>query len=54
VDLAGKLVVLDALHTHPETARQVVQDLGADYLLSVKANQAQHQPKGLECEGDGR
>jgi hypothetical protein len=44
VDLAGKLVVLDALHTNQQTARQVVQDLGADYLLSVKANQAQlHQ-----------
>jgi hypothetical protein len=44
VDLTGKLVVLDALHTHQETARQVVQDLGADYLLTVKANQAQlHQ-----------
>jgi hypothetical protein len=41
VDLAGKLVVLDALHTNQETARQVVQDLGADYLLTVKANQAQ-------------
>jgi hypothetical protein len=44
VDLAGKLVVLDALHTNQETARQVVQDLGADYLLTVKTNQAQlHQ-----------
>ena len=44
VDLAGKLVVLDALHTNQQTARQVVQDLGADYLLSVKANQPQlHQ-----------
>jgi hypothetical protein len=44
VDLAGKLVVLDALHTNQETARQVVQDVGADYLLTVKTNQAQlHQ-----------
>jgi len=40
VDLSGKLVVLDALHTNQETARQVVQDLGADYLLTVKANQS--------------
>lgn len=40
VDLAGKLVVLDALHTNQETARQIVQDLGADYLLTVKTNQS--------------
>jgi predicted transposase YbfD/YdcC len=39
VDLSNKLVVLDALHTNQETARQVVQELGADYLLTVKANQ---------------
>lgn len=38
-DLSGCLVVLDALHTNQETARQIVQDLGADYLLTVKANQ---------------
>jgi hypothetical protein len=47
VDLTGQLVVLDALHTNQETARQVVQDLGADYLLTVKANQAQlHETVG--------
>jgi hypothetical protein len=39
VDLTDKLVVLDALHTNQETARQIVQDLGADYLLTVKTNQ---------------
>jgi hypothetical protein len=44
VDLTGKLVVLDALHTNQETARQIVQDVGADYLLTVKTNQPQlHQ-----------
>jgi hypothetical protein len=37
--LAGKLVVLDALHTNQETARLVVQELGADYLFTVKTNQ---------------
>lgn len=39
VDLSGKLIVLDALHTNPATARQIVQDLGADYLFTIKANQ---------------
>jgi hypothetical protein len=32
-------VVLDALHTNQQTARQIVQDLGAAYLLTVKTNQ---------------
>jgi hypothetical protein len=40
VNLADTLVVLDALHTNQETARQIVQELGADYLLTVKANQS--------------
>ena len=39
LDLSGKVVVLDALHTNQETARLIVQDLGADYLFTVKANQ---------------
>jgi hypothetical protein len=39
VDLSDKVVVLDALHTNQETARLVVQDLGADYLFTVKTNQ---------------
>jgi hypothetical protein len=39
LDLNGKVVVLDALHTHQETARLIVQELGADYLFTVKANQ---------------
>ena len=39
LDLSGKVVVLDALHTNQETARLVVQELGADYLFTVKANQ---------------
>ena len=38
LDLSGKLVVLDALHTNAESARLIVQQLGADYLFSVKAN----------------
>jgi len=39
IEMAGKLVVLDALHTQDETARQLVQELGADYLLTIKDNQ---------------
>lgn len=39
LDLSGKVMVLDALHTNQETARLIVQDLGADYLFTVKANQ---------------
>ena len=38
-DLSGKVVVLDALHTNPETSRLIVQELGADYLFTVKTNQ---------------
>ena len=39
LELAGQTVVVDALHTQEETARQIVQDKGADYLLTVKDNQ---------------
>jgi len=37
--LEGKLVTLDALHTQTETARIIVQEQGADYLMTVKSNQ---------------
>jgi len=39
LDLQGRLVSLDALHTHDETARQLVMEHGAHYLLTVKDNQ---------------
>ncbi len=39
LDLAGREVSLDALHTQAETARALVLEHGADYLLSVKGNQ---------------
>ena len=39
LDLRGRFVSLDALHTQTETARQVVLDAGADYLLTAKDNQ---------------
>jgi hypothetical protein len=38
-DLQGKVLVLDALHTNQETARLIVQEIGADYLFTVKTNQ---------------
>jgi hypothetical protein len=39
LDLEGRLVSLDALHTQDETARAVVLEGGGDYLLTVKDNQ---------------
>lgn len=39
LDLEGRFVSLDALHTQDETARRVVLEAGGDYLLTVKKNQ---------------
>jgi hypothetical protein len=39
--IEGMLVTADALHTQSETARIIVQEKGADYLLTVKGNQPQ-------------
>jgi hypothetical protein len=39
LDLNGRLVSLDALHTQTETARDIVLEGGGDYLLTVKDNQ---------------
>ena len=39
LDLAGRWVALDALHTQDETARQLVLEHGGHYLLTVKDNQ---------------
>ena len=39
MDLKGRLVSLDALHTQSETARVLVLEAGADYLLTAKDNQ---------------
>lgn len=38
-DLAGKIVIADALHTNFQTAQQILHHQGGDYLLSVKGNQ---------------
>jgi len=39
LDLKGCVVTADALHTQQATARHVVEDKQADYLLTVKENQ---------------
>ena len=39
LDLEGRFVSLDALHTQDETARTVVLEAGGHYLLTVKDNQ---------------
>ncbi len=44
MDLEDRRVSLDALHTQDETARQLVQEAGADYFLTVKKNRlTQHE-----------
>ena len=39
LDLDGRKVSLDALHTQDQTARELVLEHGADYLFTVKGNQ---------------
>jgi hypothetical protein len=39
VDVTGKRVLADALHTQTETAQQILYEGGGDYLLTVKGNQ---------------
>ncbi len=39
LDLKGRVVTLDALHTQKKTARYLVEEKQADYLFTVKDNQ---------------
>jgi hypothetical protein len=39
LDLEGKVVTADAMHTQMENARFLVEDKKADYIFSVKQNQ---------------
>jgi hypothetical protein len=39
LDLDGRKVSLDALHTQDQTARELVLEHGADYLFTAKDNQ---------------
>ena len=56
LDLAGMVVTADALHTQRETARHLVADRHAHYVLTVKGNQpklfaaCQRTPSGPVCD----
>ena len=39
LDLTGRVVTVDALHTQAETARHLVEDKHAHYLMIIKGNQ---------------
>lgn len=39
LDLTGQVVTIDALHTQRATAEHLVEVKGADYLMTIKANQ---------------
>lgn len=39
IDVQGKLVSIDALHTQDQTARAIVLEHGGDDLLTAKDNQ---------------
>jgi hypothetical protein len=39
LDLQGRIVAADALHTQAQTARMIVMEKGGDYLLTVNDNQ---------------
>jgi hypothetical protein len=39
LDLKGKIVLADALHTQVETGQVILYEKGADYLMTVKGNQ---------------
>jgi hypothetical protein len=43
LDLTGKIVIADALHTNTATSQQVLYEQGGDYLLTVKGNQPELQ-----------
>jgi len=39
LDLDGRLVEMDALHTQDETVQKLLYEKGADYIVTLKANQ---------------
>ncbi|MDP3073029.1 MAG: ISAs1 family transposase [Opitutaceae bacterium] len=39
IELTGRLVSIDALHTQTQTAREIVMEHGGDILMTVKGNQ---------------
>lgn len=53
IGMDGKTSALDALHTQVDTARQIVQGCGSEYVLTVKGNQ-KGIGKTLQQLWDGR
>ena len=53
IGMDGKTAALDALHTQLDTASQIVQDCGGEYVLTVKGNQ-KGVGKTLQQLWDGR
>ena len=51
LEIDGSTVTLDALHTQHETARFLVQEKGADYVLTVKGNQPNLRAKAEQLLG---
>lgn len=39
LDITGRTLVVDALHTQHESARKILFEKGGDYVLTVKDNQ---------------
>jgi predicted transposase YbfD/YdcC len=39
LEMGGKIVLADALHTQVETAQAILYEKGADYLMTAKGNQ---------------
>ena len=52
LDLTGRLVSLDALHTQDATARAIVLEHGGDFLLTVKGNQPNLRAAVQTCVPD--
>jgi hypothetical protein len=52
LDLTGRLVSLDALHTQDATARAIVLEHGGDFLLTVKGNQPSVRAAVQTCVPD--
>ena len=52
MQIQGAIITVDALHTQTESARFVVKDKRADYLFTVKDNQATLRKQLDSCLGD--
>jgi predicted transposase YbfD/YdcC len=48
LDLQGAIITADALHTQTATARHIVEDKHADYILQVKGNQPTLEDKLID------